>query len=132
MSIANSIWRGIAVAEGFDDPRAFEKMCIVTTKIEHLEGEEAVGTFHFHHVEVNDADVDQVATLVASVIKPSWFLHLVSASGENMKVIFRDNQFNIEKGDDQAMQEVIAYGKKNGIHEDQLQLHRLFDNPYDE
>lgn len=132
MSIIDNIWRGVAITEGFDDPNVLEKMHIVATKVEHLEGEEGMGTFHFHKVEVNDTDVDQVVILVSVAIKPSWFLHLISGAGDRMKVVFHGKHFDVKKGDDQALREVVEYGKQDGVHEDQLQLYRLFDNPYDD
>ena len=126
------VWRGIAITEGFDDPSVLATMHIVATKTEQLEGEEGMGTFHFHKVEVDGADVDSVLERVSLAIKPSWFLHVISGDGSLMKVVFRGKCFSIQKGDDEALHAVIAYGKQNGVHEDQLHLHRLFDNPYDE
>lgn len=132
MAISDKPWCGVAITESFDDLGVLEKMHIVTTKVEHLEGEEGIGTFHFHKVEVNDADIDQVVALVSSAIKPSWFLHLISGTGDRMKVVFHGKYFDVKKGDDQALREVVEYGKQHGVHEDQLQLYRLFDNPYDD
>ena len=132
MSITSNPWHGVAITESFNDLSVLEKVHVVATKIEHLEGEEGIGTFHFHNVEVSDADIDQVVTLVSSAIKPNWFLHLISGAGDRMIVVFHGKHFDVQKSDDQALREVVEYGKQQGIHEDQLQLHRLFDNPYDD
>ena len=91
-----NVWRGILIEEGFNDKSILEKVHIIETKIEQLEGEEGLGDFHFHKVEVDDSTVNEFVELASRDTIEGWFTHLIN--GSNMKVIFTGKCFEVTEG----------------------------------
>jgi hypothetical protein len=103
---------------------------IVKEKVERLEGEEDLGEFHFYNIEVEEKDLPMAVQEATHSLRPSWYFHLVK--GDQMKVMFRGKVFDVTSGDTSQLEAVKKYEMENGVHEEQIQLERLFDNPYDE
>lgn len=123
-------WRGVAIAESFENDDVIKLSQIVRTKTEILEGEEGRGQFHFHFIEVSDADIDQLVDAAARTIKPAWYIHLVR-NGQ-MYVVYRARYFKLAQSDAPSIAQAKEYAIGCGIHRDQIAFERLFDNPYDE
>jgi len=123
-------WRGIAIEEGFEGRSLFPNLTVIGTETQRLEGEDALGEFHFHKVEVTDIQLPALLKEAIRTLRPSWYFHLVQAG--KMIVIFRGKSFEVVQGDACRLLEVKEYALAQGIHEDQLRLERLFENPYDE
>lgn len=123
-------WRGVLIEESLEDPTVLNRMHIVGTMSERLEGEEDRGEFHFHKVEVDNDALKGVLQDASESIKDSWYFHLVS--GDRMIVVFRGRVFEATKGRANEFDAIRAFALSQGIHPEQLQLERLMDNPYDE
>jgi hypothetical protein len=128
--MANDLWRGVAIAEGFTSGDVIAESHTVRTKKEVLEGEEGLGEFNFHFIEVPDAQIDQIVETATKTLKPSWYIHLVKDG--RMIVAFEDKSFTIAKDDADAIAAVKDYAITHGVHPEQIELERLFDNPYDD
>jgi hypothetical protein len=124
----DTIWRGVIIEESLEDPSLLDDLAITGSSAAQLEEEAWLGEFKFVCVEVPDASVEVITALAAQVIKPVWYLHLVN--GDQMKVIFRDKVFTLNRADVDALQAVVEYGIGQGIHPAQLDLGQLFDNPF--
>jgi len=122
------VWKGVAIDGGFEDFTVMQHMRVVATKAGRLEGEEELGEFHFHSVEVRDEDVATVVQIACKTLRPTWYFHLVK--GTRMKILFRGEAFDITKDDAAELEAAKRYGLENGVHEDQIQFEDFFDNPY--
>jgi hypothetical protein len=125
-----NVWKGVIIQEGLKDSSILEHVKIVKTDMERLEEEEGLGDFHFHKVEVNDQDLNTVVEMAMNGLRESWYMHLVN--GERMKVIFSGKVFEVQKGDTNQFKKIKEYAISQGILEEQIEVERLIDNPYDE
>jgi hypothetical protein len=128
--VDKNVWRGVLIAEGLKNQAVLEYIHIIKTDFERLESEEGLGEFHFHKIEVDDILVDKVVEIATRDLKEGWYFHLVKDN--KMKVMFTGKCLEVTKGNEAQFDNVKKYGLSLGIHEDQIQLERLIDNPYDE
>lgn len=126
----NNLWLGVLIEESLEDPTVLKRISIVGTERILLEGETQGQQLQFHKIEVSDSDVEAICLEVSRVIRPTWYFHLVS--GSKMLVVFRDEIMRAEKSDPESIERIIKYGTTHGILPEQIELHRLIDNPYDE
>lgn len=124
-------WCGTIIAEAFESLNFLEPHMLVATYDQRLESEEERGRFVFHNIKISSSHINQFIREAKQCIKPGWYLHLVNDIGCLMFVVFHDVVFEFNKGDEGAFQKIKKHGLQEGIHEDQLQLERLFDKPYD-
>jgi len=125
-----SVWKGVIIEEGLKDTTLLNQVKIVRTDMEQLESEGEMGTLHFHKVEVEGTKIDEVVEMAKNSLLHSWYIHLVK-DGE-MKVIFEDIAFEVRKGDTEQLRNIKEYALSQDILEEQIELDRLIDNPYDE
>src|SRR5437899_8584364 len=118
--MTDTVWRGVAIAEGLTDNSVITQSRTVRTKQEVLEGEEGSGLWHFHFLEVPDSDILRIVSEAARTLKPSWYLHLVK--DDQMVVVFEGTSFTVAKADTQGIAEVKAYAIANGVHPEQIEL----------
>ena len=126
----NKLWLGVLIEESLEDPTVLKKMNIVETQRMLLEGETQGQQLQLHKIEVSESDVEDICLEVSRVIRPTWYFHVVS--GSKMIVVFRDEILKAEKSDPESIERIIKYGTTHGILPEQIELHRLIDNPYDE
>lgn len=126
----NNLWLGVLIEESLEDPTVLKKINIVGTERTLLEGEGQGQELQFHKIEVSESDVEDICLEVSHVIRPTWYFHVVS--GSKMLVVFRDEILRAEKSDPESIEQIIKYGTTHGIRPEQIELHRLIDNPYDE
>lgn len=130
MSEKNKLWLGVLVEESLEDPAVLQKISVVRTECAWLEGEGHGQQLQFHKIEVLESDVEDVCLEVSRVIRPTWYFHIVG--GSKMFVVFRDEIMKAEKSDPESIERIIKYGTTHGVLPEQIELHRLIDNPYDE
>ena len=126
----NKLWLGVLIEESLEDPAVLKKVSIVSTECTHLEDETQGQQLQFHKIEVSESDVEDICLEVSRVIRPTWYFQIVS--GSKMFVVFRDEIMKAEKSDPESIERIIKYGTTLGILPEQIELHRLIDNPYDE
>ena len=126
----NKLWLGVLIEESLEDPAVLKKVSIVSTECTHLEDETQGQQLQFNKIEVSESDVEDICLEVSRVIRPTWYFHIVS--GSKMFVVFRDEIMKAEKSDPESIERIIKYGTTHGILPEQIELHRLIDNPYDE
>ncbi|WP_305779095.1 hypothetical protein [Nocardia nova] len=128
--MATAPWRGVAIAESFENDNALKLSHIVRTKTMVLEGEAGRGKFHFHFIEVPDDAVETFVSTATSTIKPSWYTHVVREG--RMYVVYRDKRFFLAQHDGPAIAEAKDYAISRGIHSEQIAFENFFDNPFDD
>ncbi|WP_067665815.1 hypothetical protein [Nocardia miyunensis] len=128
--MTDRVWRGVAIAESFTCDSVITNSTTIRTDAQALEGEGSLGQWHFHFIEVADSEIDMVVGEALRTLKPSWYLHLVNA--DRMIVVFEGRSFTITQDDTHGIAEVKEYAVGFGVHPEQIELERLFDNPYDE
>lgn len=126
----NKLWLGVLIEESLEDPAVLKKVSIVSTECTLLEGEAQGQQLQFHKIEVSESDVEDICFEVSRAIRPTWYFHIVS--GSKMIVVFRDEILRAEKSDPESIERIIKYGTAHGVLPEQIELHRLIDNPYDE
>lgn len=126
----NKLWLGVLIEESLEDPAVLKKISIVSTERTLLEGETQGQQLQFHKIEVSESDVEDICLEVSRVIRSTWYFHIVS--GTKMVVVFRDEILKAEKSDPESIERIIKYGTTHGVLPEQIELHRLIDNPYDE
>lgn len=125
-----NFWKGVIIEEGLEEKTILSMVKIVRTDLEKLESEEDVGELHFHKVEIDDKQLESFIELSMKNLLDSWYIHLVKDGV--MKVIFRNKVFEATKGDTQQFNNIKRYALSQGILEEQIEVERLIDNPYDE
>lgn len=126
----NRLWLGVLIEESLEDPAVLKKMSIVGTERSLLDGGTQGEQLQFHKIEVLDADVQDICLEVSQVIHPTWYFHVVN--GPKLLVVFRNEILRAEKSDPESIERIIKYGIAHGVLSEQIELHRLIDNPYDE
>ena len=126
----NKLWLGVLIEESLEDPAVLKKINIVKTECMRLEEEGQGQQLQFHKIEVSESDVEDVCFEISRAIRPTWYFHIVS--GSKMIVVFRDEIMRAEKSDPESIERIIKYGTTHGVLPEQIELHRLIDNPYDE
>ena len=124
------IWSGALIEESLENEDLLEMVDVIDTRTGTLESEAEAGDLTFDSVEVFDNEIEQVVACAMKTLKPSWYFHLVNEAGDTMIVMFKGKKFMIKKGDEKGLEEVKAYGISQGIHEDQLELGMLFEDPF--
>lgn len=126
----NKLWLGVLIEESLEDPLVLKKTRIVRTENARLEEEGQGQQLRLHKIEVSESDVEEICFEISKVIRPTWYFHIVS--GSKMIVVFRDEILRAEKSDPESIERIIKYGTTHGVLPEQIELHRLIDNPYDE
>lgn len=128
--MTDNVWRGVAIAESFTSNSVITNSTTVRTGTQALEGEKSRGQWHFHCIEVADSEIDMIVREALHTLKPSWYLHLVNDG--RMIIVLEGRSFTIARDDTHGIAEVKEYAITHGVHPKQIELERLFDNPYDE
>ena len=126
----NKLWLGVLIEESLEDPAVLKQIKIVRTKRTRLEEDGSGQQLQLHKIEVSESDVEGFCFQISQVIRPTWYFHVVSES--NMIVVFRDEILRAEKSDPESIERIIMYGTTHGVLPEQIELHRLMNNPYDE
>ena len=125
-------WRGVLIAESLTGGAGIWVLVAVTSRSNsRLEREESRGEYTFCHVEVADADVDQLMRRVAAALKsPGWYFH-VERNGV-IKVAYPGQVMEMSGDTPHSIEAARAYGLSIGIHPDQLCFERFMGNPFDQ
>jgi len=135
--IPSDIWQGVVIAESLEDTSLLNMTKIVGTKVNKLEKENRIMTFH--SVEIPDLVLDEYTEKAKNTIKQGFYTHLCNngqpvrlRSGLNtqMIVIFRNKIFRFGANDPQ-LNEAQEYGKSIGIIPEQMDFKSLLINPFD-
>lgn len=124
----NNIWKGVLIEESLSDLSVLPNLNIISTRTTSLENEANRREFHFHSLEVSPNNLDEVVEFITSNIKDGWYFHLVNK--EEMIVIFHNKVFNIHKNNQEEIDSARNYALSIGILREQLDLEKLFDNPF--
>jgi hypothetical protein len=120
-------WRGVAIREAFDTNHIPPDAHVVRSWVAHLEGD-AANVVCFCAIDVTSTAVERVTQWASRRIRVGWYMHLVL--GDRMRVIFRGRVMECNAGDPASIERVRQHGIATGIHVEQLELEKLFDDPF--
>lgn len=126
----NTLYKGILIDQSVDSSESILALCHrVSDRHTTLEAEEERGDVQFIHVEVDEHNIWPVLECVAESLKsPGWYFHLVGNG--KLYVVYPGVVFTAHEGNDQELEQMITFGISIGIHPDQLDLGKLYENPY--
>ena len=111
-------FKGVIIAEGLSDPTVINKFAVYKASITEdgmpVDYEGHSGRWHLYHVRCSRKEIDE---LQPQIVK-GWYAHFWE--GSRIIVVYSDRQFEIRKDDRSTWQEAIAYGREQGIPEDEL------------
>lgn len=101
---------------------------VVSYRETTLESESFRGKVLFHNIKVSDKNLWHVLYEVMQSIKsPGWFFHLVS---DDLLYIVMPNAILTSTNDEKELMNIFDYAIHHGIHPKQLDLKKLFSNPF--
>lgn len=109
-------WYGWIIEQSLDDLSVFEKYTTVKMKSEEVDWTE-------HIIEVPDSEISKVVSWFEIHLKDSWYSHFVKDN--ELIVIYKNKNFKLHTNS--SFIEVIEYGRKQHIPEEQLPNVSLFD-----
>lgn len=112
------VWKGCFISESLVDPTILNNYHCSKIRITGadlpIDDKGTKGRWHMYWIEV---DVDSFHTFEQNM-KYNWYGHFWK--GNNIKAIFENRIFDLEKEDKTTWTEAIEYGKTQGIPEEQL------------
>ena len=118
-------WKGVILEESLEDKSLLNLVKIKDTKIETLEGENRIMTFH--KVEVKDNKKDKFVQKTIKAIKQGFYIHLVK--DKVMYVIFKEHMYKFSRGFPE-LEMAREEGRKMGIPDEQMPFERLLEDPW--
>lgn len=127
-----STYRGVLIEESVHDPHRILSVATVVSRRTHtLEQEAFRGTLTFVNIEVSAEALWPALNATAEELKDSggWYFHLVG-DGRLYVVFPRAILLAREAHAQEEIGNIIDFGLRWKIHPDQLDLRKLFSNPY--
>jgi hypothetical protein len=124
------IYKGILIELSVDDTApVLAHARVVGERAALLEDEDFRGTMRFIEVEVDEASLWTVLRTVAESIRsPGWFFHLVGQG--RLYVVMPAAVLFANEGDEARLNAIVRYASSLGIHPEQLNLAKLFTDPF--
>ena len=111
-------YEGCVIAEGLHDPTLINTLNIrkvrITENDHPIDYEGNLGRWHMYWVDCDRAEIHALQ----DQLKRGWYAHFWDE--QNIIVVFRDRQFEVERGDASTWAEAIEHGKAQGIPEEEL------------
>ena len=132
MSIAATHWKGVLIAESFDNsPQIWDLVTVTGRATRRLEREGSRGEFTFCNIEIADKYVDVLLQMVAQRLRsPGWYFHL--ERNRVIKVAYPGRVMEMSATDPSSIHAARKYGASIGIHPEQLHFERFMGNPFDQ
>jgi len=123
-------YRGILIEQSVDDTApVLRHASVLGESAALLESEDFRGTMRFIRVEVDESALWTVLKTVAETIKsPGWYFHLVGQ--HRLYIALPAAVFFANEGDERQLNEIVRYASTLGIHPEQLDLGKLFADPF--
>lgn len=125
----DSIFRGVLIDQSVPNPSEILKLTkIVGTVQTTLEGESFRGNVLFHNIEVSTEALWPVLQQVAERIKShGWFFNLING---NTMYFVMPRAILLAHNDEHELKDIFDYATAHGIHPEQLEFKKMFDNPF--
>lgn len=111
-------WKGCFISEGLKDPTILNRFFCYKVRItkdnQLLDENGTRGRWHMYWIEVDESSFD----IFKDQMKYNWYGHFWN--GNDIVAIFEGACFRLKNDDKKTWQEAIAYGKSQGICEEQL------------
>lgn len=122
-------FKGILIDQSVPDPTSVLDIVKVISKREtSLESESFRGKVLFYNLEVTSNNLWLILNYVAENINsPGWYFHLVN---KDRLYIVMPKTILFAGNNEAELKNIIDYASNHGIHPDQLNLKKLFDNPF--
>lgn len=123
------MFRGVLIDQSVPDAGKILKLAeVVSFRETNLEGENFRGKVLFHNIKVEEKNLWPILGLVMeTILSPGWYFHLVS--NDKLYVILPNIVMSAKNNNDELLN-IFEYAVHHGIHPDQLDLKKLFANPF--
>jgi len=123
------MYRGVLIDESVTNPKNILELAeVVSFRETTLESENFRGKVLFHNIKVKDQNLWPILNLVMNtILEPGWYFHLVDE--EILYVVMPGAILSAGNNENQLLN-IFEYAVHHGIHPDQLNLKKLFANPF--
>ena len=122
--MVSAVISGSVVGESLRDGVAFEPTHLRVTRVERLHlGDGAVGQparWTVVHFEGADGDADDIATELATCLRPDGGWYADFSTANDHVVVFADTVFRYRKGDAEGRRAAVEHGRAVGVPDGQL------------
>lgn len=122
------VWKGVIIKESLENESLLVLVKVIKSRKTTLENEGQRGFLTFLNVEIEDRNKDIFVKKACSLIKDSFYIHIVKES--RMTVIYKGRVFEFSARDTNELEEARNYGLSIGIFKEQMPFEELIKNPW--